>query len=577
MKRKRAPNPTMAAVPHSGWTAGWTAKHIVISGLAAAAIVFEIYSPSLHGPFLLDDLYLPFMHPDADRLPIQGWLGSRPLLMVSFWFNYQLSGVDPVSYHVGNVALHLVAGLIAFLLLRKLLELAGEPDRGRDLLAAFGAGWFLLHPLQTEAVAYVASRSDVLSTLLAYLALLVFLRRQTQPMGVAKAVLVLFLFVCAGLTKQHAVVLPALFLLADYFWNPGFTLEGIRRNWKLHAPVMVGAVLGTALAFRMVRYDLSAGFRVREFTWYEYFFTQCRVFWLYIRLLILPAGQNADPEFAISRSLADPGAAIGLAGIVVLLGLAWWFRKRFPLAAFGVLFFVICLMPTSSFVPIRDPIAERRLYLPMLGFILIVLDLGRRLPVKRNALAGGMTAVLLLLGWLTYSRAQVWSSAFALWEDTAAKSPRKVRPRFQLAYAYYQEQRCAEASREFAHAARLDAPDTTLLVDWGLSLDCEGKLEQALIPLQQAAGKEPSAHIHSTIGMVYAKLGRYQEAMLALNRAQAIDDAYSMTFVYRGNVLAATGDWGKAKEQYQQALQRDQRNSVALQSLQLAERQLQGR
>ncbi len=573
MKRKRAPEPTAQAAEASGWSG----KHIAIGSVAAAAIVFELYSPSLSGPFVLDDLYLPFMNPDVDRLPASVWLGSRPLLNVSFWLNYQLSGVDTVSYHVANAALHLVTGLLVFLMLRKLVERAGEAGAKRDLLAAFGAGWFLFHPLQTESVAYVASRSDVLSTLLSYLALLVFLHRQSRAIGVAKAGLVLFLFVCAGLTKQQAIVLPALFLLADYYWNPGFTLEGIRRNWRLHGPVIVGGIIGTVFVFRTLSQGSSAGFHVKEFTWYEYFYTQCRAFWLYVRLLVLPVGQNADPEFAISRSLADAGAAAGLAGILVLLGTAWWFRRRFALGSFGLLVFVICLMPTSSFIPILDPIAERRLYFPMLGFILVVLEGARRLKVERNALAGGMAAVLLLLGWLTYSRAEVWGSAFALWQDTAAKSPGKVRPRFQLAYAYFREQRCAEASREFAHAARLGPPDATLLVDWGLSLDCEGKLEQALAPLRQAATLERSAHAQSTIGMVLAKLGRYQEALAALDQAQAIDPHYAITYVYRGNVFAATGDWRKAAGEYRKALVWDQRHTMAIQALQMAERQLQGR
>ena len=213
MKRKRAPDPITAA-PHPGSPAGWTGKHIVIGGLAAA-VVFEIYSPSLQGPFLLDDRYLPFMNPDAARLPIQIWLGSRPLLGASFWFNYQLSEIDPVSYHVVNVALHLLAGLVAFLLLRKTLELAGEPRKGRDLLAAFGAGWFLLHPLQTEAVAYVASRSDVLSTLLPIWRLY-FCTSNSSPLAPPRPRW-WCCSVSAGLSQAARRCSSRAFLLADYF------------------------------------------------------------------------------------------------------------------------------------------------------------------------------------------------------------------------------------------------------------------------------------------------------------------------------------------------------------------------
>ena len=101
---------------------------------------------------------------------------------------------------------------------------------------------------------------------------------------------------------------------------------------------------------------------MRDLTWYQYFFTECRVIWDYVRLFFIPAGQNLDPEISISRNILAHGAVIGLAGLLIASVLAWTYRRRFPLASYGWFVWLILLAPTSSLVPIRDPMAERRMY-----------------------------------------------------------------------------------------------------------------------------------------------------------------------------------------------------------------------
>ena len=85
----------------------------------------------------------------------------------------------------------------------------------------------------------------------------------------------------------------------------------------------------------------------------------------------------------------DHGAIFGLAGLLALAAVAWRYRRSFPLAGYGYFVFLVLLSPTSSILPIKDPIADRRMYLPMLGLILIAIDLLRRLKVERKVLAMG--------------------------------------------------------------------------------------------------------------------------------------------------------------------------------------------
>jgi tetratricopeptide (TPR) repeat protein len=538
-------------------------------------VAFLVYRPALDGGFVFDDRYLPFLANGAETWPLSLWLGRvRPVLMFGFWLQMRLLGLEPYSYHLVNFLLHAVNSALAFLILRRLLEKAAPGDARNLLLAGFGATLFLLHPLQTESVSYVASRSEVLSATFFLGAVAFFLLRLDRPASFRTAALALALFGAAVTTKEHTAVLPAVFLLGDYYWNPGFSLAGIRRNWRLYVPLALAALAGLAFIRYGLRISNSAGFRVPGVTWYEYFFTQCRVIWIYLRLYVLPLGQSIDPDVPLSRGLLDHGAVFGLAGLAALAAAAWLWRRREPLASFGLFWFLLLLAPTSSLVPIRDPLAERRMYLPVLGLILITLALARRWPAGRAALGGTMSLLLALAALATFQRNQVWTGSIPLWADATAKAPGKLRPRFQLAFAYYEAGRCEEAAREFETASRLAPPSHELLVDWGLALDCEGRYEEAVDRLERAAKLEATAHVYATLGMVHGKRGKTEPALRALAQAEKINRDYDMTYAYRGNVYLGANQLELAAAEFRRALALNPSNPMAAAGLELARQRM---
>src|SRR6266436_2148100 len=148
------------------WPAWWPPWWQYLGGLAALLLVFAVYGPALNGAFVLDDRALPFMNPNFAGRPLAAWIaGVRPVLAFSFWINYRLAETDPNWYHITNVLLHFLTSCLIALIAARLLEWAGVAGRRRALLAAFAGALFLLHPAQTESVAYVASRSEALSVL----------------------------------------------------------------------------------------------------------------------------------------------------------------------------------------------------------------------------------------------------------------------------------------------------------------------------------------------------------------------------------------------------------------------------
>ncbi len=569
-RRKTSAAETQAARRERRWP-------VFTSFAVAFFILFEMYGPAINGPFLFDDKYLPFTHPTYKELPLPHWLiGVRPTLMFTFWLNYQLSGESPYSYHVVNVVVHFLNGVLVFLILRRLLERFDIERWRRETLAAFSGAVFLFHPLQTEAVAYVASRSENLSVFFFYAAFAVFLYRRKESIGIAESVLVLLLFGLAVTTKEHTAVLPFLLLLTDYFFQPGFSLAGVKRNWKLYAPMALAGVAGFAFVFSKLAESDTAGFRVEGLPWYNYFATQCKVIWIYLRMFVLPFGQNVDHDYPIVASPLDPVAVMGFAALAATVALAWFRRRERPLVVYGFYVYLLLLAPTSSFVPIKDALVERRLYLPMIGLLILTAGLLRRWKAPPKTLGAALGAVLVVLTFLGFQRAQVWAGTIPLWEDSVAKTPRNWRANFQLAYAYFEHQRCSEAVQQYAKTAELRPPDYRLLVDWALAYDCAGQPEEALAKLEQAAGLEATAHVYALIGMMHAKQGRHKEALAALDKAAGINPRFAITYFYRGNVYTAMGDYERAAAEYRRALERNPDLDAAARALQRAERMLSG-
>jgi tetratricopeptide (TPR) repeat protein len=372
-------------------------------------------------------------------------------------------------------------------------------------------------------------------------------------------------------------VLPALLLLTDYYWNPGFSFSGMRRNWRLYVPMFLAAAASMVFVARVLTQAATAGFGLKDLTWYQYFFTECRAFFVYLRLLVFPAGQNLDWEYPISRNILDHGAILGLAAILALAGAAIYFRRRYPLASYGFLVYLLLMAPTSSFVPIKDPVAERRLYLPMIGILLVAIAALARMRVDRRKLAAALCGIAAVLAIATYRRNEVWASDIAIWEDAARNSPGKQRVHFQLAHTYYIDGRCAEAIAQYAEAARLEPPDYGLLVDWGLAYDCTNEPDLAVAKLREAAALEPKAHVYTQIAMVYAKRSRWQEALEALAQAEKLNPNYDMIYDNRGGIRARTNDLAGAEADYRHALALNPSNEHAREMLGIVERQLSSR
>ena len=554
MKPKKSANPASAAAspkPNAG-TPEWRWQPWAWAA-AAIVLVFWAYGPALNGTWVFDDTTQPYAKSTYPP-ELSFWVKQvRPALMATYWVNHQLSGEGSTySFHVVNVLIHLVAVCLMFFVVRWFLDRVGAEPSRRNLLAGFAAGVFLLHPAMTEAVAYTAGRSESFSTLWVLAAFAVFLYRPKPELSWARVLAVFLLFGAAMLSKEQTAVLPALLLLTDFWWNPGFSFKGIRGNWRLYLPLAAGAAAAVALAWKLLTSGAGAGFGI-DIKWYQYLFTQFRALLVYIGEFLLPVNLTADWHFPISRSLLDHGSIVGLAVLLAMLGAAWYFRRRFPLAAFGFLVYLVLMAPTSSIVPIKDPVAERRLYFSILGLLLIVVDLASRLRIDRKALAVLCAVVLVSCAIGTRARAAVWAADEPFWQDVVQKSPENSRAHFHLGFAWSEQDRWSDAVREYEQAARLAPVIPDLLSDWGIAYQHTGKPEKALEKFQESARMEPGARAQTQVAEAYAQMQRWQEALDALDQAEKTDAAFPNIFLDRGKIRLATGRCAEAVAELRKA------------------------
>ena len=297
----------------------------------------------------------------------------------------------------------------------------------------------------------------------------------------------------------------------------------------------------------------SAGFSFKGFTWYQYAFTQARAIFEYIRLAVIPLGQSVDHDFPVSRTLTDYGGIFYMALLVALVLTAILYRVRYPLACFGLLLFLVLLAPTSSVIPIADPLVERRMYLPMVGLILIACQFASRLQWS-TGLVSLVAVMLMTFAGLCYERNRLWGKPEQLWASAAQESTSKGRPYLGLAESLIAGNHCADAIPYLERGEQLMPRDFAIQLAWGKILECEGKREDALKRLERAAEILPNSFVYQLIGLLDSEMGRTEQAGAALRKAEQLGPGNSAAHSALGLWYESVGNAAEAEREYRAAL-----------------------
>ncbi|MFH1790929.1 MAG: tetratricopeptide repeat protein [Candidatus Omnitrophota bacterium] len=495
--------------------------------LVIAAACSVVYANSVRGQFIWDDYHLVKDNVnirDARLLPniFLEDLGKgagvrysfyRPIQSLSYFFDRFVWGAEPQGYHVTNVILHVLASWACFWLLYVLF--------GDILLAAVPALLFAVHPVHTEAVAYISGRADPIAAIFMLSSLSLYIL-WTGRRNNAIYALSLALALVSLLSRENAIILPFLIMLYHYVFR-------IKADIKRVLPFAGFAVIYAVIRLTVLKHLISG--------------VSCETSVLqripgafaalagYARLLVLPFGLHMEYGRKIF-GITDPQV---IAGICLAAGIAYslYIYRYNKVVVFSLLWFILTLLPTANIYPINAYMAEHWLYVPSIGFFLLAgwclkACLGRRHLRVLGALL--ITLIVLYYALLTIRQTGYWIDALGFYERTLKYSPESWR----------------------------------VYNSMGVTYDERGMTDKAINALETAIRLNPRHNeAYSNPGAIYAKKGDLQKAIDLLNRSLDLDDSYDMTYYNLGKLYTDTKQYPEAIGAYRKAIECNPYNAAA--------------
>jgi tetratricopeptide (TPR) repeat protein len=558
-------------------------------GLAirAAVIVLAgavVYLNSLNAPFVFDDttairnnqqirqlwpLTVP-LSPQRDT-PVAG----RPIVNLSFAVNYAVGGLDVMGYRAVNITIHLLAALTLFGVVRRTLQLPSlAPAFGQHAtnLAWVATLIWMLHPLQTEIIDYVTQRTESLMGLFHLLTLYCSVRAlETAPGRWHVAAVV----ACAtGMAcKESMVTAPVMVALYDWMFVGRPVLQKVRRG-RLYVGLASTWLVLAALLVSEPR--TTVGFATDVSAW-TYLLNQAPILLEYLRLTIWPVHLVLDygvPKPFTLGEVALPLIIVAALAIVVLVLVV----RRSYVGFLGAWYF-ITLSPTSSIVPIATEVgAERRMYLPLAGLVvLVVLGVYRAWAARwstRPALAGPALALIVCVALAagTVLRNREYESTISILRTTVERRPHP-RSNLMLGTVLLEAGRREEAM-PYLEQAR-DDPGSSFIL--GIDLITQSKFAAGADELERFLRLQPR-HISAidareALGRAYAALGQLDRAATHLGDVVREQPQRAAAHTYLGEVMLRQGRVNDGLREFQIASDLQPGNPDALRLLGIAQGQ----
>jgi len=520
---------------------------------------------TLHSPFLYDDAHAIVDNPYIQHLnDFQKIVGienifNRSVLLLTFAVNRDIGGLDVFGYHLTNVLFHILTGLILYFLVSELM-LLDPPQHRLNRLPLICATIHLINPLTVQTVTYISSRSSGLATFFYLLSFYIFcrlVRPQQEGIGGAGKLLFIvgilgFLFLGIG-AKEIVVTFPLIAIV--YIWL--LTPATQRNSLKAKAAF----ILLPLLLYFCYRYiELGSIFSLEtdpvsgETSRYLYFLSQIKVAVNYYLLkLFLPFNLNFEPDIRLLPGLLD-GPLLFSVGVLGAGAIAV-FHHQSNLFKFAVLWFFITLLPTSSFIPLKQIAIEHRTYLPGLGFSLALGWLFLNAQSIRIVATYLLFIFISLNFLLTVNRSLDYRSEVKLWKDTAAKSPNKSLVHNNLATAYMEAKMLEEAKKELAITLQLNPTQSDAYANLGHIHFQQGNWNEAIEEFNRSinlGSNKPDTYYFS--GLSLRKLNSSKEAIPYLQKAVSIRPHIAHYHFELGEAYRQIESFDEALQEFRQVL-----------------------
>ena len=492
----------------------------------------------------------------------------HPLTWLSHMTDCELFGLNAGAHHSVNALCHAANAALLFVLLFRLTRRCGAAAaRPADRLwpCAFIAALFAWHPLHVESVAWVAERKDVLSTLLALLALLSY-TKFAQENNRRSFWFALLFFALGLLAKPMLVTLPFLLLLLDYWPLQRMPGTGIAPLLREKIPFFLLAAASCVVTFLAQRNEAVAtlakvplALRLENLP-VAYAGYLAKIFWPSPLAVFYP----------LPGKIAAPAVAAAAAALILISAGVWRARRRRPYLPVGWLWFLGMLVPVIGLVQVGGAaLADRYTYLSATGIFIMVAfagaDLAKRFAFPKMVLPAAAIGILAACVALTEHQLRFWRNGEALFRHAIAVTKDNDVALVDLGVALDAQGRFEEAVGCYREAARLAPGRYQIHNNLGNILNQLGRTPEALVEYQEAVRLKPGlASLHNGTGQVLAQLGRSDEAAAEFAEAARLDPHYASPHLELGKVLLRQGRDVEAVAQLRAAVRLDPENFQVL-------------
>jgi len=482
----------------------------------------------------------------------------RPLMNVGYLLCYQVFGPHPFGFHLVNVLLNAAVVCVVFLLTKRMFE-----NRNLALMAAV---LFAIHPIHSEAVAWIAASPD-LELSLFYLLTFYFFSAVARPGGRFSYIAQLAMggsFVLALLSKEQAVTLPLLATIYEHFYRADHAETKPAQKVQRYAVLWVLTVAYLLFRIRVLG-ALSSGIRVYHLIWYQTFASAIALLGQYFWKVLWPVDLRLFCPFHPPSGLFDPAVVGGVVALAVCCALFFFLWRRARPLSFGLLWMLVLLAPVlnARWMPIFA-FAERYFYLPSVGFCWLLgwgfLRLWARASasgaVWSRALA---TAFVILVGLCSFrivTRNQAWQNNFVLYNNVLAACPDANYIRRDLGAAYWQMGDAESAERQFREVLKVEPENSLALGGLGLVYLKKQHYSEAIEYYEKAIECDPQdKEAHLYLGVAYMDTHSLELAETELRKAVSLFPLNSNARNALGKLYLTEGRSAEAEEQFRQSVE----------------------
>ena len=527
--------------------------------LLIVSLSIIVYGNTFFNDFVWDDYVFILDKPEIKSFSnVPGFFLSdtdgtyRPLRSVNYAVIYSIFKKNPFGYHLNALFFHIMISIVVYLIILKLVDTRN--------IAFIASLLFALHPIHTGRVANMTAGFDLLGIFL-FLLFFYFYILFSKMKKINYFIGSVIVFLIGLFASEEVATLPFVIILYELCFNR----KNLFQNFKgklIKFPTLFFAILAGYIVLRFFVLEIVG--RSPEYESPGLIFTlfsMTKVVVGYIMLLIAPLNLKLFYEMPVSNTLFELDIIIS----IFILALIMFFSIKFyqKIVFFSVGWFFITLIPFSNILPLVILMAERYLYLPSIGFcLLLAFVLNKVYNIDKKYIKTGIIVFIVLLlsfySFATINRNADWKDNLTLWTETVKDSPASSRAHDNLGFTYEHMEDYEGAIREFGKAIELNPDNFRALSNMGVALAKIKKYNKSIFYLEESLKINSYRYkTYNKLGLVYSEIGDYNSAITMQNKAIKLNPSFAKGYNDLGMVFGYIGGFNASIESFKMAVKLD--------------------